>query len=310
MPKFKEWTRPASSGREPIYSCSYTPGDGKEVKALIQISHGMSETAVRYAPFMQYLAGEGYAVFMNEHAGHGTHAETLGYFSDQPHGLDYVVADMKALEDEMREQHPGKKVFLFGHSMGSFLSRKYITLYGAGLAGCILSGTAGKNPALPAGKILSSIQMKLKGPKSQGKLLSVIAFGTYTKKIQDPVNHSAWLSRDEELCKAYAKDPLCGFHFTAKGFRDMFELLGEVNEQDWYKKVPQTLPILLLSGEEDPVGNYGKGVIEVHDSLKSQGTKDLTITLYKEGRHEMLNELNKEEVYSDILTWLTHRLRD
>jgi alpha-beta hydrolase superfamily lysophospholipase len=240
---------------------------------------------------------------MNEHAGHGACAETLGYFGEK-NGMDFLVADMKSLTEVMKTDYPGTPVFLMGHSMGSFLSRKYIARYGAELDGCILSGTAGANPLLAMGRVLSTIQKKIKGPKSPGLLLTKIAFGTYTKNIENPVNYSAWLSRDDDVCIAYAQDELCGFPFTAAGYNDLFNLMTEINKRDWAAKVPRELPLFLFSGDEDPVGNYGKGVTEVHERLKAAGIKDLTLTLYPGGRHEMLNETNKDEVYADVLAWL------
>ncbi|MDR0854303.1 MAG: alpha/beta hydrolase [Clostridiales Family XIII bacterium] len=294
------WMRPASSGLEDIYSQVWA---GAEPKGVIQIAHGMAEHVGRYEEFAHFLAGQGYVVCMNEHAGHGVHAMTLGYFAEE-NGMDFVVSDMKSLMDEVVYDYPELPVFLMGHSMGSFLARKYITLYGVELTGCILSGTAGPNPALGVGKALAGLQKKIKGSKSEGKLLNRIAFGSYTKKIDNPVNSSAWLSTDDDVCIAYADDEFCGYNFTAAGFYDLFGLIGEVNEKDWAAKVPLELPLYLFSGAQDPVGGFGKGVIEVYEKLKQTGHEDLTIKLYPDGRHEMLNEVNREEVYKDVLDWL------
>jgi alpha-beta hydrolase superfamily lysophospholipase len=302
----KEWLRPASSGREDILSLSWI-SILDAPKAIVIIAHGMSETAVRYDLFARFLAEAGYAVYMNEHAGHGVHAETLGYFAEK-NGMEYLIKDMKSLQDEATTAYPGMPVFLFGHSMGSFLSRRYITKYGDALAGCILSGTAGDNSALGLAKFLSSTQKAIKGPKSPGVLITKIAFGSYTNKIDKPVNAAAWLTRDDDICFKYAADPYMGFPFTAAGYLDMFTLMGQVSGMKWAKQVPIELPIFIFSGDADPVGGYGKGVKQVHSRLREVGVKDLKMKLYPEGRHEMLNELNKEEVFADIQEWLDAHL--
>ena len=305
MTETKKWKRSASSGREDIVSKRWV-GEGKQ--AIVQIAHGMSEHVERYNAFAEYLTSYGFVVYMNEHAGHGEAADTLGYFAEKD-GMEYVIADMKSLHDEAVKDYPGLPVFLLGHSMGSFLARKYITKYGKELAGCILSGTSGSNPALGVGLMLSSIQKKIKGDKSIGKFLTFMAFGSYLKKIDSPVNANAWISRDDEVCKEYQNDEYCGFKFTASGFYDLFTLLKEINEKDWPEKVPKELPIYLFSGSEDPVGSYGKGVEEVFENLKKTGHGDVIMKLYEGGRHEMLNELNKEEVYEDTLKWLQEHLK-
>ena len=296
----KIWMRHASSGHEDILSKRWV---GDEKLAIVQISHGMSEHVERYNDFAEYLANHGFVVYMNEHAGHGEHADTLGFFADE-NGKEHVVTDMKTLHDEAVEDFPDLPVFLLGHSMGSFLARKYITHYGNELAGCILSGTSGSNPALGVGQLIANLQKKIKGPKSRGKFLTFMAFGSYLKRIKHPINANAWISRDDEVCKVYKNDKYCGFNFTAGGFSDLFSLLKEINQKDWAEKVPAQLPIYLFSGTEDPVGLYGKGVEEIFEKLRNSNHKDLTMKLYKGGRHEMLNELNKEEVYEDTLKWL------
>ncbi|MDR3072209.1 MAG: lysophospholipase [Clostridiales Family XIII bacterium] len=306
----KQWFRPAASGREDIFSQLWVCEDKSRLRAIVQVAHGMSETVERYDDFSQFLAQHGFLVCMNEHAGHGQHAKTLGYFSEK-NGAHFLTEDMKNLMDEVTTEYNADArlpVFLMGHSMGSFLAREYITQYGEVLRGVILSGTAGKNAALALGKTLARIQKKAKGDQSVGKMLTIMAFGSYCKKIENPVNRCAWLSRDEAVCIAYQQDPYCGFPFTASGFYDLFALMEEVNHKSWAAKVPKDLSIFLFSGSDDPVGGYGKGVIEVYRSLISSGHEDVTATLYPGGRHEMLNEINKEEVYADVVAWLESKI--
>jgi alpha-beta hydrolase superfamily lysophospholipase len=299
----KQWKRPAARGEGEIFSRVWAVD---EPHAVLQIAHGMAEYSDRYEHFARFLASHGYAVGMNDHAGHGRSAETLGYFAET-NGLNYVVEDMKALMDELTTQYAGLPTFLLGHSMGSFLARKYITLYGLELSGCLISGTMGANKALGLGKMMAGIQKKMKGAKSDGKLLTLIAFGSYNKRIKDPVNEYAWLSTEDSVCIDFAKDPLCNFRFTAGGFYDLFTLIEEVNAPDWAAKVPTSLSLHLFAGMEDPVGAYGRGPQEVYDALAATGHADLLLNLYPDGRHEMINEVNRCEVYEDVLAWLDER---
>ncbi|MDR1272820.1 MAG: lysophospholipase [Clostridiales Family XIII bacterium] len=274
-----------------------------EPKALLQIAHGMAEHPARYDDFARFLTDHGISVYMNEHAGHGKEASTLGFFPG-PDGISHVVDDMKSLTDEMKGEHSELPIFLLGHSMGSFLARIYITKYAEGLTGCILSSTAGPNPLEGVVLSIAKIQSKLKGPKSEAKFIDNLTGGMYLKRIKDPVNKRAWLSTVDDLCIKYDEDPYCGFVFTAQGYEGLLGMMVEINRKEWAGKVPTQLPVYLFAGSEDPVGDYGKGVIEVYRRLKDAGLTDLTAKLYPGGRHEMLNEANKEEVYDDTLAWL------
>jgi alpha-beta hydrolase superfamily lysophospholipase len=191
--------------------------------------------------------------------------------------------------------------------MGSFLARKYMAAYGDDLAGCILSGTMGPGRPFGLAQMIASIQKKLKGGKSIGKFLTGISFGSHNKRIAHPVNRCAWLSTVDRVCEDYVKDPHCGFSFTAAGYYDLFSMLKEVNASGWAALVPKDLPVYLFSGEADPVGDYGRGPQQVFDRLKSAGLTDVELKLYPEGRHEMLNEANRSEVYDDVLRWIEER---
>ncbi|QUH18451.1 alpha/beta fold hydrolase [Alkaliphilus sp. B6464] len=298
MVEKKQWMRSASSGDGKIFSRLWV---GEEKRAVLQIAHGMAEHSARYDDFACFMAEHGYVICMNDHAGHGPYARTKGHFSDKD-GWEHVVQDMKNLMDEVSEQYQGLPVFLMGHSMGSFLSRSYIIRNG-GLTGCVLAGTMGYNGGLRFGRMLAIIQKKLKGPKSRGKFLDKLGTGNYNKRISNPVNNFAWLSTVDEVCIAYEEDEYCGFEFTAAGYYDMCSGLMEINSSDWAAKVPKDLPLYLLAGDDDPVGNYGKGPREVYDALVATG-HDAQLKLYPGKRHEMLNESNRQEVYNDVLDWL------
>lgn len=300
----KEWTRSASGGNSRIFSRSWVEDSAPQ--AVVVIAHGMAEHSARYDSFAVFLAEHGYAVYMNDHAGHGRSAQINGHFSDE-NGWENVVSDLNALMDQAAENHPGLPLFLMGHSMGSFLSRSFLTRYGTRLSGCILCGTMGKNPGVKPGKALASLQCRLRGPRSRGKFIDKLAFGSYNKRIEQPVNQFAWLSRDEDICKSYAADKMCGFEFTAAGYRDLFTGLEEISSPTWAANVPKEVPIYLVAGTEDPVGNYGEGPKQVAEQLKAAGVKNVELKLYPGMRHELLNELGKEQVYSDILAWLEKR---
>jgi alpha-beta hydrolase superfamily lysophospholipase len=301
----KTWMRKASSGEGEIFSQLW---QGSKPRAVLQIAHGMAEHSSRYKDFAAFLAGKGYVVCAEDHAGHGSHAALKGFFAEKD-GWECVLKDMKALMDEASGRYPGLPVFLLGHSMGSFLARSYITRYGEGLSGCILSGTMGPNPALGAAGLLSSMQKKLKGPRSPAYFISNLSMGPYTKRIKNPVNRCAWLSTVDKVCVDYANDENCGFVFTAGAYYDMFNALKEINGPAWPLRIPKDLPVYFFAGDEDPVGDYGKGVEKVYLSVKEAGVKDVSLKLYKGGRHEMLNEANREEVYRDTLEWLEKHLK-
>lgn len=307
----KEWFRPAASGWGQIFSRSWTESNPEtDPKAVIIIAHGMAEHSGRYDHFARFLAENGFAVYMNDHAGHGRSAQIKGHFADE-NGWECVVKDLKALMDQAVAQHPHLPVFFMGHSMGSFLARSFITRYGQALSGCILCGTRGYTPGIvPAGKALASAQVKLFGPRSTGKKLNALATAGYNNRIENPVNSSAWLSRDNKVCKAFEADPLSNFPFTAAGYRDMLTGIGEISSLEWARRVPKDLPVFLAAGDADPVGNYGEGPRQVANWLQTAGVRSVQLKLYPGMRHEILNEIGKEEVYADMLNWLVQQLED
>ena len=301
----KEWFRPAQSGWGQIFSRRWTC-EGEEAGAILVIAHGMAEHSGRYDCFARFMAENGFAVYMNDHAGHGRSAQIKGHFADKD-GWNCVVKDLKALMDVAASEYQGIPIFLMGHSMGSFLSRSFIARYGGELAGCVLVGTMGKNPGVVPGLLAARLQCKIMGPRSVGRELNKLATSGYNKRIEKPVNASAWLSRDEAVCRAFEADPLSNFPFTAAGYRDLFTGLSQISSKDWAVQVPNDLPVLLMAGEEDPVGNYGQGPRQVADMLRAAGVQKVELKLYGGMRHEILNELGKEQVYGDVLKWLNDR---
>jgi len=279
-------------------------------RAIVQIAHGMAEHAARYERFAQALTGAGYAVYANDHRGHGQTATTQahGYLADRD-GWNTVVADLGAVTEFARAEHPGVPVVLFGHSMGSFLSRAYAALHGARLAGLVLSGTAGNpGPLAAVGKGVAQVQGRLRGRKHQSGLMNTLTFGQYNSAFKPNRTDFDWLSRDEAEVDQYIADPLCGNVFTTSFYSDLLGGVQQVNRTSAYAAVPRDLPVLVISGSLDPVGADGKGPREVAEAYRSAGVSDVTVTLYPDARHELLNETNRDEVTADVLAWLDERL--
>lgn len=294
----------STDGLHRIHYVTYCPVG--TVKGVVQLTHGMCDHIGRYDGFALFLAKNGYAVYGHDHLGHGgsvTEPEDFGYFGEQS-GWRYLVDDLYEVTKIIQREYPNQPIFLFGHSMGSFVSRLYLSRYGEELSGLILSGTCGKLPAVGAGLSVIKLWIKTRGKRYRSKTLKKMIFGDYNKRLTSPRTPNDWVSRDPAVVDAYNKDPLNTFIFTAVGFRDLLTMMKQISQPHWYESVPKTVPIFLVSGRMDPVGNYGRGIIEVHGRLLDAGVDEVQIKLYPEGRHEMLNELNREEVYADLLAWL------
>jgi alpha-beta hydrolase superfamily lysophospholipase len=283
----------------------------KDLKGVVQISHGMAEHSERYGEFAAALAGGGFAVYANDHRGHGKTAgnkENLGYFADE-NGWERVVDDMKAVTDIIKIEKSGLPVFLFGHSMGSYLSRRYIQKYGKDVYGTILSGTGADQGWLSRIAIaLAKLEIRRKGKKARSGLLNRLSFGSYNKSFKENRTDFDWLSRDEKAVDQYIEDSYCGEVATAGFFYDMLSGIKHLDRQEEISKIPKNLPIYLFSGDKDPVGKQTKDVLKTYRSLKNAGIKEVSYKFYKNGRHEMLNELNKDEVYEDVISWIDRHL--
>lgn len=310
--KIEKTSFTVNSALEPviIHGCFYAPVVKANAKAIVQISHGMAEHKERYDEFASFLAENGYAVFVHDHLGHGESVEDdkyLGYFGDED-GWMNLVEDCFSVTKLAREIFPNKPVVLMGHSMGSFVARAYSQMHDVTLDAAIFCGTSGPNPAAGiAIKIANSIA-KSKGSLHHSELINSLAFGTYNKKIKQKRTDFDWLTRDTQLVDQYVACKYCGFLFTACGFRDLFSVLKYVSTKNWYKGVRKNLPMLLISGEADPVGEYGSGVKQVAAELKKTGHSKVDLKLYKDMRHEILNEIGREEVMNDILVWIDNTL--
>lgn len=300
----KEYTFPSASGLCDIYAQSAAPIDYGQIRGVVQISHGMAEYSNRYAGFALELCKSGYAVFISDHVGHGSSVadkNMLGFFGEN--GEETFVEDLKALTDIIKSEYNDLPLYLMGHGMGSLIARKYTAKYGYLLDGVIYTGTSGQNPALGVGIQLANTLIKQNGAYYRSELLDTIAFGAYNRKTEKRTECD-WVSRDTKEVDKFIADDLCGYKYTVSGMKALFLTLKAVSTRRWYNSVPLSMPILLLSGSMDPIGDYSKGVNEVYKTLKKTGHKYVTLKLYEGARHEILNETNRKEVYEDIINWL------
>lgn len=270
---------------------------------VVQLTHGMAEHILRYDHTAQALTRAGYVVVGHTHLGHGTQAKTLGYFADR-NGWQALIDDVHALRVQTQQKYPELPYYLLGHSMGSFVVRCYLMQYGQGLTGAVISGTGAYGaPMVLPGLLLANIAC-LFGAKKPNALINKIGFAGNNRPFEPARTPFDWLSRDAKVVDAYVADPLCGFVFTAAGFRDLFRGLRMMGSRSGVKRIPKDLPILFFSGDEDPVGAQGRGVRKVADSFRSAGLRSVEVHLYEGGRHEMLNEVNHETVETDLLQWM------
>ncbi|WP_198155054.1 alpha/beta hydrolase [Salisediminibacterium beveridgei] len=276
-------------------------------KALVLIAHGMAEHGGRYEAFASYLNKQGYAVAASDHRGHGRTAgadHLLGQIGSD--GFHKIVEDQRVLVETFKTRFPDTPVILLGHSFGSFITQEFMIRYGRLIDGVILSGTtvnAGIDVCL--GAKLAAIQERLFGGEKPAALLDKVAFSGNNDGFDDAdLSDAAWLSRDTEAVRSYDADPYCGTLFPIVFYKELFTSLPKLVEPERLRMVPKSLPVLLISGDRDPVGKNGTGVITLKRMYDQLGLTDVTMTLYPNGRHEMLNEINRREVFDDVRNWL------
>lgn len=294
-----------------IFVYKWSPENNKKAKAVIQIAHGMAETAARYEKLGEELTKEGYIIYANDHRGHGKTAREVDKLGDLGENGFLAMADnMYQLTEIIKKENPKLPIFLLGHSMGSFLTQRYICLYGKELKGAILSGTNGNIGVMAdVGRIIAKREIKRIGRSGRSERLDRLSFGGYNRAFKPNRTKFDWLSRDEKEVDKYIENPFCGTIFTAGFFYDLLGGLKLIANKNEISKIPKDLPIYMFSGDKDPVGKNGRGVLRLIKAYKKLGIKDLTYKLYTEGRHEMLNELNRDEVIKDLLLWLEDHLQ-
>ena len=306
----EEFYFPSSDGVHQIHGLWWLPED-RAPRTLVQLVHGISEYMGRYDAFARFLTDHGFAVAGHDHLGHGGTARDrteYGYFSARD-GWDHLVRDVKSLHDRMDRHCPGLPHFLLGHSMGSFVARTYLIEYPGTVAGCLLLGTGQEAPALVAfGKAVSGALCRLRGDRHHSALVTALSLGAYNARFRPARTNADWISRDTAVVDAYVSDPLCRFVPTVGMFRDMMGGLQRIADPKGLAKMDPDTPVGLFSGGDDPVGGQGKGVEKVAGFFRRAGCRDLTVKLYPGARHELLNEINRQEVFSDLLAWLEGHL--
>jgi alpha-beta hydrolase superfamily lysophospholipase len=299
----------SATGQHTLHGVCWRPEGAP--RAIVQISHGMIEYVERYEPFAQYLTEQGFLVAGHDHVGHGQSVagpEQWGHFGVRDAGAT-LVEDVHALTVQLREQYPGVPLFLLGHSMGSFVARRYMMTYGAELSGALVIGT-GNQPTweLLLGQGLAAVLTAFFGEDHRSRLMQQLLFGLSNRRIPHPRTASDWITKDEAIVDAYVQDPACSFRFTLNGYANLFGLIRYVKKPAHNAAIPKQLPIILLSGTDDPVGSYGKAVRQVYQNWKQQGIADVSCKLYPTDRHEILNETDRDVVYADIAAWLERHL--
>lgn len=298
---YSEFTIPSSEKGYDLHCVEW--GIEKPV-ATLQISHGMIEHITRYSDLAEYLNGRGIAVVGHDHLGHGkTSPDDHGFIAEND-GDEHLVEDLYLVTEEIASRYPGIPHIILGHSMGSFVVRRYITRYGNMVDGALIVGTGNQSRvSVEFGKLIASLLVKMKGPRYISPFLSKTVLEGHDRRFKEPDLPNRWISRDPEQVRRYNADPFCSFKFTVSGFRDLFTLIQkDITGRD-FENIPKGLPVILLSGSDDPIGEFGKGVRRARDGLVKAGLKP-ELKLYEGGRHEIINETNRDEVFADIGDWI------
>lgn len=306
MVKKEEFFYDSSNEKTRIHAVKWTPAD-KEIKGVLQIAHGMLEYINRYDEFANFIAENGFVVVGNDHLGHGDSVASdndRGFFCEHE-GEIKVLGDMYNLMNIVKGFYPDIPYFLLGHSMGSFFTRKFIISYGSELQGAIIVGT-GYQPyvLVKTGQIISEIISAAKGERHRSKFVSYLALGKNNNKFEPSRTKNDWLTRDEKIVDAYNSDEKINFMFTINAYKCMFSCISYLYDNSHLNQMKKDLPILIISGGDDPVGDFGKGAKKVYNKFKEVNMKNVTLKLYENARHEIINEINRKVVYDDVLSWL------
>lgn len=304
-----EFYFPSKDGNTEIHTIEWKP-EG-EVKAVLQLCHGMVEYIRRYDEFAEFMCSRGYYVVGNDHLGHGKSVQSkseYGFFNEK-YGNACVIGDMHTLRQRTMKKYPDVPYFILGHSMGSLLVRQYIQLYGNGLSGAVLLGVVSdqKKAVLLCGKRLCRLMAAFRGWHFRSRFIDGMVLGSYNKKFKPARTRVDWMTSDREHLDAYVADPLCSFVFTVNAYYSMFTGMLNMEKKESIYMIPKTLPILFASGTDDPVGNFGRGVRKIYEQYKAAGLQDVTLRLYAGDRHELLNETDRQQVYQDLFDWLEEK---
>lgn len=278
-------------------------------RAVVQIVHGMSEHVERYAPFAEFLVGRGFVVCANDHVGHGKTAgeRDLGHMP-LANGADVLVEDVHALREKVCERYPHARHVMFGHSMGSFVTRVYLTRHADGLSAAILCGT-GQQPRIQtvAGRVITRLIAQIRGERHVSRFVDSLGAGAYGRAIKDARTDVDWISSDPDVVDEYIADPLCGQPFTVGAYATLASLVADATDARLARRVPKELPLLFVAGAEDPVGDCGRGVARAVDEYRNAGVRLVEMGIYPGARHEILNEPCHEAVWHDVEEFLARQ---
>ena len=287
-----------------LHGCRWTPDS--QVRAVLQIVHGIAEYVERYDGFANFLNRQGILVVAEDHMGHGKSISQRcpqGYFAG---GWQTAVDDTYRLTRDTMAEFRDVPFILFGHSMGSFMARTILAKYpDSGITAAVICGTGWQPaPVLAAGKAACALVCRAKGERAPSPLLQAMAFGTYNRKVEHPRTPYDWISRDNSVVNAYKADPLCGFTPTAGLMRDMMEGIAYIQREENLARMGKALPVLFIAGGDDPVGSYGAGVRTAAEAFRKAGMERVDVRIYPLCRHELLNEINREEIMDDVSRWI------
>lgn len=308
MAQVTEFTFLSKDSKTTIHAVKWAPDCG-EYRAVLQITHGMLEYIERYRAFAEYLTDQGYLVVGHDHLGHGRSVaseQELGYFADE-NSSDILVEDMHQLRMLIQDENRGIPYFMLGHSMGSYMLRKYLCIHSDNVSGAIIMGTGCVADATTKfGMKLCRMIARLRGWHYRSKFIQSLSYSRPYKKfdLYGKDYKNSWLSKNVESVRAYYADAKCTYLFTLSGYYGLMEAVYYTNQMENIKRVPKDLPLFFVSGAEDPVGDLGEGVKKVYHMYKDAGIQDLTYRLYENDRHEILNETDCMQVYADICAWL------
>ncbi len=300
-----------NTGRS-FFLYEWLPDKGTSTRGIVQVVHGMMEHAGRYAPLAQFLTARGFLVVAEDHIGHGRSApnpKELGHL-DGSKGWLGILDQLKSVMSMCQDQYPGLPYILLGHSMGSMLARHFAVLHGDKLNALILSGPDHTTPPLiSAGKLLAAGSAFIYGRHYRNHLINYLTYKTFNHHFRPNRTAFDWLTTDNEAVDSYVKDPLCGYPSTTGFYRGMFHGLQSINQSRTLTRIPDHLPVLIYAGSNDAVGKFSKGPQRIARQLGEAGLKDVTVRIYPESRHEMHNELNRNEVFADLETWIEMKTR-
>jgi alpha-beta hydrolase superfamily lysophospholipase len=299
-------TLDALDGR-PIPVHIWKPESG-EPRCIVQVLHGLSEHAARYGRFGQAASEAGIAVVAHDHRGHGSQAKRLGHFADDE-GWRKVLGDVGRVQEFIRENHPGTPIVLLGHSMGSFIAQASVIRSDSNLAGLILSGSSfGSRLRIRLARLVAALEIWRHGVWAPSELMNKLNFQAFNKPFEPARTEFDWLSGDDEEVDRYIADPLCGAIASGGLWRDLTGGLLEIMSVNALRRIPATLPILITGGARDPVGGL-PGMTRLYKAYEASGHRNVTLKIYPDARHEILNETNRKAVTRDLLAWIEGRIR-